>query len=422
MKEGDEKRKMRLAYLISRYPAISHTFILREVIRLGELGFEIEVASINDPDRPAEAMTAEDRAESERTYYVKRDGASGAIGAHLATLLKNPLGYGRGLWYALRLGGADLKKMLYGVFYFIEAVMIGRWMQRRGLDHLHVHFATPAATVGLVVKRVFRTGLSVTVHGPDEFYDAPGYLLREKIEGSDFMLCIGTYARSQLMKLSDVSQWGKFEIAPLGVFPEVFTPVKRSASNGSFRVLCVGRLTPAKGQHILVAAIERLARAGRDVMLTFVGDGPDRKSLEADVNARGLQSRVVFAGAVNQDRIREYYAEADVFALASFAEGIPIVLMEAMAMETPVISTRITGIPELIRDGRDGLLVAPSDDEELAGAMARLMDDPESRVELGRAGRLRVMEKYDLGRNIERLAAILRRRLGERGEEESAEC
>jgi len=164
-----------------------------------------------------------------------------------------------------------------------------------------------------------------------------------------------------------------------------------------------------------VAAVDRLARAGRAVRLRVVGDGPDRAALEHDVAARGLAGHVVFEGAVNQDRIRALYAQADAFALASFAEGIPVVLMEAMAMEIPCVTTCITGIPELVRDGIDGLLVAPSDDEALAAALGRLMDDAALRRRLGEAGRRRVEEKYDLSRNTDRLAEIFRRRLA-RGE------
>ncbi|MDG4554665.1 MAG: glycosyltransferase [Candidatus Competibacter sp.] len=407
---------VRLAYLVSRYPAVSHTFILREVLRLRELGFEIAVASINPPDQPPEKLTAAERAEMERTYYVKRHGLPGAVTAKLATLATRPGGFFRGLKFALRLGGTDLKKLAYGLFYFAEALMIGRWMAREKLTHLHVHFATPAATVALIASRIYPIAFSMTVHGPDEFYDAPGYYLAEKIAGASFICCIGQYARSQLMKLSSPDHWNKFEISPLGVDPALFAPRPFRVDPHPFEIICVGRLTPAKGQAILLDAIARLRADGRDPRLRFVGDGPDRATLERIVTERGLGGVVVFEGAVNQDRIRALYAAADLFALASFAEGIPVVLMEAMAMTIPCVTTFITGIPELIRDGQDGLLVAPSDAEGLAVAIARLMDDAELRQRLGKAGRARVEDKYNLRRNIDRLAAIFRRRLGgERG-------
>ena len=403
----------RLAYLVSRYPAISHTFILREVRQLRAQGFDIHVASVNMPDSAPGNLTAEESDETRRTYYIKQAGLFGALRAHLLTILLRPLGYVRGFLFACSLSGLNLKKIVYNFFYFVEAVMIGRWMQDKALSHLHVHFTTPASTAGLIATKTFPFTLSLTVHGPDEFYDAPGYHLSEKIQGASFLCCIGRYARSQLMKLSEYDQWSKFEISPLGVDPGVFTPRPFREHTEPFSILCVGRLTPAKGQHILVAAVDSLVKDGSVVQLRFVGDGPDRQSLEQDVKARGLEAHIVFEGAVNQDRIRTLYEAADVFALASFAEGIPVVLMEAMAMDIPCVTTHITGIPELIREGVDGLLVPPSDECALAGALARLMDDPALRRRLGQAGRLRVLAKYELYHNTERLAQIFQQRLGQ---------
>lgn len=407
-----ESIQPRLAYLISRYPAISHTFVLREVRELRARGFDIKVASINAPDRADEGLTAEEREESASTYYVKRDGVGGALRAHAGALMSNPLPYFRGLWFALRLGGFDVKRIIYGLLYFVEAVMVGQWMKQHGLRHLHVHFATPASTVGLVVVQVFPVTLSITVHGPDEFYNVSSYSLAEKIRGASFICCIGNYARSQLMKLSPFEEWSKFEISPLGVDPNIFAPRPASPANTEpFEVICVGRLVPAKGQHILVQAIERLVKQGHNVRLRFVGDGPDRDTLESMVRTRHLETQIIFEGAVNQDRIRSLYARADVFALASFAEGIPVVLMEAMAMEIPCVTTFITGIPELISDHESGLLVAPSDDAGLAGAIAKLIAQPTLRLKIGQNGRQAVLKKYDLAKNTERLAKIFRRRL-----------
>ena len=402
----------RLAYLVSRYPAVSHTFILREVLGLRARGFEIDVASINPGGAAPAGWTAEEQAETGRTYCVKSTPKGAILAAHLRWLATSPGRYLAALVHAVRLGGADLKLAAYGLFYFVEAVLIAEWMRRRGQRHLHVHFATPAATVGLILSRISGATLSITVHGPDEFYDVTAYRLREKIEAASFLCAIGSFARSQLMKLSDPRHWDKFEVAPLGVDPALFRPRPFHSSPEPFEILSVGRLTPAKGQHILLRAAALLRDENRVFRLRLVGDGPDRASLEEAVRRFGIGDRVTFEGAVNQDRIREFYDRADVFALASFAEGIPVVLMEAMAMTVPCVSTRITGIPELIRDGIDGLLVAPSDDRELAAAIARLMDDPEERQRLGCAGRTRVMDRYDLARNLDRLVDVFDRRLG----------
>ena len=249
------------------------------------------------------------------------------------------------------------------------------------------------------------------VHGPDEFYDAPGYRLKEKVEGADFVLCIGTYSRSQLMKLTEYDQWHKFEVCPLGVDPDRFQAHSRPPHEGPTEVICVGRLVPAKGQHILMDAMKILKGRKCDVHLRMVGDGPDRGSLEQLCRQNALNQMVTFEGAVNQDRVRELYREADIFTLASFAEGIPIVLMEAMAMEIPCVTTFITGIPELIRSGTDGVLVAPSDVDELADAIESLVVDSALRRRLGAAGRARVLDKYNLLKNTEHMASVFRRRL-----------
>lgn len=397
----------RLAYLISRYPSISHTFILREVVELRKLGFEIAVASINQPDRPADRLAAEEREEAKNTWYVKAQGAAEAVKACARVLVSRPGSLLEGFSFAGRLAGGDPRRLLKCGAYLAEALLLGSWMERQNLRHLHVHFATPASTVALILTRMYPFTLSITVHGPDEFYDVPGYYLAEKIEAALFLCAIGQYARSQLMKLSQPIEWPKIEVTPLGVDPSLFAPAPFRESFDEFEVLCVGRLVPAKGQHVLVRAITRMRSQGRRIRLRLVGDGPDRASLERAAAA----GAVIFEGAVNQDRIRSLYSQAHAFALASFAEGIPVVLMEAMAMEIPCVTTWITGIPELIRDGVDGLLVAPSDEDDLAAAIGRLMDDTALRARLGKAGRQRVIEKYNLRPNVARLAEVFRKHL-----------
>jgi colanic acid/amylovoran biosynthesis glycosyltransferase len=404
-------RPPRLAYLVSQYPMLSMIFIIREVLQLRQLGFQIDVASINRPDRETSGLTADEALESSLTCYIKPQGWRGALLAHVHAVTHKPAGYFRGLGKVFHRGGMDVRRLVYCALYFTEALMVGRWMTRRGHIHLHAHLGNQASTVGLFVKDVFGFGLSLTIHGPDEFYDAPGNFLTEKVVASDFVVCISDFARSQLMKLSPYSYWSKLVVSRLGVDPTVFAPQARSGPGAMFEILCVGRLVPAKGQHLLVEALAGVIRTGRSARLRLVGDGVDRQSLLAQVRDLSLLDRVVFEGAVNQDRIRELYAMADCFCIPSFAEGIPVVLMEAMAMEIPCISTHITGIPELIQNGVNGLLVAPSSIEGLVSAITRLIDDAEGRKMLGILGRERVVEQYDLAKNVRHLAEIFRERL-----------
>jgi glycosyltransferase involved in cell wall biosynthesis len=400
---------VRLAYVVAQYPAVNHTYVLREVARLRARGFDVHTASISDPDRPAEKMADEEREELRRTFYVKRAPAARVARAHAATLLSRPLPYLK----ALARTAADCllapAQAPSHALYFIEAVTLGDWMRRLNLTHAHSHFTS---SVALVLGRVFPVGVSLTIHGPMEFDDPAGFRLAQKIAASSFVCAISNFARSQLMRHSPVGQWPKIEVAPLGVDPEDFAPRPFRERPSPFEIVCVGRLAPVKAQHLLVEAVDLLTRRGREVRLRLVGDGPDRAGLERSVAARGLAGLVTFEGWLNQDRVVELYRRADAFALASFAEGVPVVLMEAMAMEIPCVATRVNGVPELIRDGIDGLLVSPSDVGELAGALARLIDDAGLRRALGEAGRRRVRERYDLETNVGRMAEIFRRRVG----------
>jgi colanic acid/amylovoran biosynthesis glycosyltransferase len=404
------ERLTRSAYLISKYPAVSHTFILREVLALREAGVVIETASINAA--PAlDKLTEIERSEALGTYYIKAQGAVGALKSAAWLLFQRPLALIKGIGKVISMGATDPKRLLLCFFYLIEAAILAHWMNKRGLTHLHVHFASQAATVALLASYLLPITLSMTVHGPDEFYEVTESFLAKKMARARFVICISFFAQSQLMKIAAAEDWHKFEVVRLGVDTAHFAPRSHPPDRHRFEVLCVGRLVSTKGQRILVEAIERLVGEARPVHLTLVGGGPSRAELEQIVRERQLSEHVTLAGAVNQDHIREYYAAADIFALASFAEGIPVVLMEAMASGIPCVATAINGIPELIRDGVDGLLVAPSDVAGMAAAIKRFMDDAALRHALGSAGRVRVQSAYELKTNTDQLVDVLRRQL-----------
>ena len=384
-----------LAYLLSQYPAINHPFMLREVRRLRELGLEVEVASVRSPDRPFDKLTPVEQEEASSTFYIKTSGLINFLRAHLDTLFARPLGYIAGLLRALRTGPS-------GILYFAEAVIAGHWMMDRGLSHTHIHFCS---TVGWILARIFPITISITFHGQAEFVNPEGFQLREKIHDSLFCRAISLHGRSQMLKIIDYREWPKIEVAFLGVDPHEFAPRSFRANPDPFQVICVGQLGPVKGQHMLLAAIDLLVRQGRRIVLHIAGDGPDRPGLEQDIAARNLANHVVMEGYLNQDKLRELYAGCEVLALPSFVEGLPVVLMEAMAI--PCIATWITGVPEIIHHEVDGLLVPPGDAEALAQAIARLMDDAELRRNLGQQARLAILKKFDLHRNTEHFADIL---------------
>ena len=397
-----------LAYLVSQYPAVNHVFMLREVRLLRERGVDVRVASVRPPDRPTEAMTEAEREEAAAAYYLKAAGLAAILRAHCAVLAARPAAYVRGLACALAGVGASPVRLLHALAYFTEALLAGRWMQRHGLSHLHTHFASGVA---LIVARTFPVTMSATFHGPAEFECRESFRLAEKIRASRFCCAISRYGLSQLMYAGGRADWHKLEVTPLGVNLDEFAPRPESAGGDTFQLLSVGRLAPVKGQYVLLEALEAVVREGHDVSLRLAGDGPDRAALAAEAVCRGLAGRVKFEGNLNQDRLRAVYREADAFALASFGEGLPVVLMEAMAMEIPCIATWVAGVPELIRDGVDGLLVPAGDAAALAHAIVRLKADAALRRRLAQSGRQRIVEGFDLARNGARLYDVFERRL-----------
>ena len=403
---------IRIAYLVSQYPAVNHTFVLREILELRRLGFDIQVASVRAADRTFELLSPEEQDEQRTTFYVKPRGGAGVIGANIVVFFRQPFRYIGALFYCLRLAGGNPRTLFFNLAYLAEAGVVVDWMRRKNLTHLHMHFTS---TVGLLAARLATLRFSATLHGPAEFADPRGFYLAEKIRAFHLLCTISEFGRMQLMRFSEPAEWTKFHVSRLGVDTALYAARPFRENPSPFEILFVGRQAPVKGLQVLIAAFARLVKQGRAVRLRLAGDGPERAALERGVVERSLNPYVIFEGWQNADQVRALYQQADIFALPSFAEGIPVVLMEAMAMEIPCVATRITGIPELIRDQIDGLLVTPSSDEELAAAIARLMDDPELRRRIGAAGRQRVMESYDLGRNTAQLAAIFRTAGGQAG-------
>ncbi len=403
----------RMAYLSSQHPMLSMIFIVREIAQLEQLGFDIEVASVNDADRPRDKLTAIEAAQADKTYYIKAHGLAGALAAHAHTLFTRPLRYLRGWRYAASLAGLDLRALAMQCLYLTEALMLGRWMQRRQLAHVHVHLGSQPATVGLLAKQVFDIGLSITVHGADEFYDAWRQHLAQKVAHADFIVCISNFARSQLMFVSESRHWHNLVVCRLGIDVTLFNPrpYTRTRADQPFHILCVGRLSAAKGQQLLIEAVARLRDMGRPVSLDIVGGGVNMPVLQALVQEHRLADVVTLSGPVNQDRIREHYARADCFAMASFAEGVPVVLMEAMSMQIPCVTSHITGIPELITHDQNGLLTPPSHVAGLVEQLDRLIADPALARRLGEAARTQVQMHYDLQGNVAKLAAIFAERV-----------
>jgi glycosyltransferase involved in cell wall biosynthesis len=250
------------------------------------------------------------------------------------------------------------------------------------------------------------------VHGPDEFYNINQDLIPEKVRKAVFARCISFYCRSQLERVTEYKDWGKFHIVRCGIDVSKYA-LRPDPNNAVAEILCVGRLVPAKGQHLLIKACHALKERGVPFHATLVGAGPDRDSLESLAESLGVKDACTFTGPVGQGEIHAHYDKADIFALPSFAEGLPVVLMEAMGKGIPCVTTSITGIPELVIDGVNGLLVPASDWEGLADRLQDLIEKPAVRKQLGATAREIVEKDYDVQRNCEGMGAVFQLHLGD---------
>ncbi|QEC46652.1 glycosyltransferase family 4 protein [Baekduia soli] len=399
-----------IAYIVGLYPGVSHSFILREVEGLRARGARVETFSLRRvPDD--QLLTDADRRAARETSVILPPPPGELVGAHLRALRRRPGTYLRTLAGTLRSSAGGARNGAWKVFYFTEGILLWDRLQRRGIGHVHAHFANAASDVAMVAAQFGAddgVGWSFTMHGPTEFDDVTRYGLPRKVAEARFVACIGDYCRSQLMRISPPQDWAKLQIVRCGLDVERFTATERpDRPGGRLDVLCLGRLVPDKGQRTLVHAVAALRREGLDVRATLAGDGPDRPALTALVQELGLAGVVTLTGPVGQDDVGDLYQAADVFCLPSFAEGIPVVLMEAMAMELPVVTTQIMGIPELVDDGVHGLLVEPGRPDVLAAALRALAADPAARREMGRRGRARVAESFSAAEAAERIHALL---------------
>lgn len=401
---------MKVAYLCNRYPAVSLTFILREVRALRRRGVDVHTFAIRRAF-PEHLLSAADREEHARTLAVLPPSPARLALSHLTAIALHPLRYLQTLGLALRLRPRGLRGAVWQGFYFAEAMVIWRECRRRGIAHIHAQFANVATDVALLASyfgggRAGDWSWSFTLHGPVEFYDVSQSRLPEKLRRARFVVCISDFARSQAMAFLDSERWGKLHVVHCGVDPTRFRPAQRvpGGEDRELRLLSVGRLIDLKGHAVLIEAVAALRDRGVGTQVTLVGEGPTRGSLESLAARLGVAERVVFAGAVGQDEILDFYADADVFCMASFAEGVPVVLMEAMAMQIPVVATRIAGVAELVEHRTSGLLVSPGRPDQLAAAIGELERDPSKRRAMGAAGRAKVVAEFD----VEGSAALLR--------------
>jgi colanic acid/amylovoran biosynthesis glycosyltransferase len=399
-----------VAYLINQYPQASQTFIRREIHALEKLGVTVERFTIRGSD--VALVDERDKAEQQKTRVVLNVGAIGLLGAVLQTFFTRPLDAARGFAEATRRGIKSHAGLSKHLIYFAESCVLLRWFRERKIAHVHSHFGTNSTLVAMLVRVMGGPPYSFTSHGPEEFDKPEALSLARKVQLSKFVVAISEFGCSQLYRWCRYEDWPKVRLVRCGV-DEMFLRAAAS-TNGQLppppsepRIVNVGRLDPSKGQLFLVQAAGKLAAEGMRFQLTLVGDGSMRPELERLIEKLNLKEHVRLAGWMSNDQVRAEILNSRAMVLPSFAEGLPLVIMEALALHRPVLSTYVAGIPELVTPGVCGWLVAPGSTEGLTAAMREVLAAPVERLaEMGHAGAQRVAERHDVEREAAKLAAM----------------
>ena len=364
---------MKIAYLMNIHPMTSTTFIRREILALERQGIEIVRVALRGWD--SDAVDAGDRAECKRTRYVLRAGAPALLLAFTHMLLTRPIRLMRTLLLVWRIGRRADRPLFVHVVYLAEACRIEPWLRKAGVQHLHAHFGANPAEVAMLVHALGGPQWSFTVHGPEEF-DKPRFIsLGEKIRNCSFVVAVSSYTRSQLYRWVEHQYWSKVQVVRCGLDATYFAGSVTAVPTAR-RLVCVGRLCEQKGQLLLVEAAHRLMVQGVHVELVLAGDGEMRGAIEALVTRLNIRDRVRITGWITGRQVRDEILAARALVLPSFAEGLPVVLMEAMALRRPVISTFVAGIPELVQTGEHGWLVPAGDLKALMQAIQVCLDTP----------------------------------------------
>jgi len=408
---GKAEARPRLAYIMSRFPKISETFVLYEILALEAQGLQVEVfpllrehQTISHPE--AAAVVARAHYHPFLSWRI--------LQAVLYFLLHRPIATLRVLLEVLRGTLASRNFFIGALGIFPKTVRFAYEMQRLGVEHVHAHFATHPALAALIVHRLTGIPFSFTAHGSDLHVDR--CMLEHKVRAAAFAITISAFNREVMVQECGEDLRRRIHVVHCGVDPAVFAPGAPDAHAGAggsvLRLLCVASLEEVKGHRILIEACAELVARGVRLRCDLVGEGPQRREIEAQIAAAGLGDAVRLHGNLPRPVVSRMMAAADIFCLASVPtrdgkrEGIPVVLMEAMATGLPVVSSRLSGIPELVEDGVVGVLVEPRDSLGLAAVLEQLAGDPDRRHALGQAGRRRVEMHFDLHQNARRLAAL----------------
>ena len=384
---------LRVGYFVNRYPAGSHTFIRREIRALERLGVEVVRYALRPGSQSF--VDPEDVLEKERTNFVVSSGALVFAKSVLHFLFTRPWAFFAALRTSFRVGWRSDRGVALHFAYLAEAAVLASWARRDRIQHLHAHFGTNSTAIAMLARQLSGLPFSFTAHGPEEFEKAQWLHLEAKLEMSEFAVCVSQFGRSQLMRWSRPELWPKIKLVHCGLDDKFLAgpppPIPQEP-----RFTCVGRLSVEKAQLVLVAAVRRLRDEGLPVKVTLVGDGPLREPIKDAIGAAGLEDAITLLGWGSGDRVKQAISDARALVLPSFAENLPVVIMEAMALGRPVISTYVAGIPELVEPGKTGWLAPAGDDAALALAIRAAVETPTATLAaMGAAGRDSVLRSHD---------------------------
>lgn len=393
----------KVAYIINKYPMVSHAFIRREILALERQGFEILRISLQGwADK---LVDTEDQREQSNTRYVMRNGIFPLLVAAVRTLVTNPGRFLSALALAIRMRRGAERPLLYHLAYLAEACRILPWLKSFGATHMHAHFGTNSTEIAMLAHILSGISYSFTVHGESEVFSGG---ISEKVRYASFVVAISSYGRSQLYYKSNSVFWPKIQVVHCGLESAFYSNV-HMPQPATARLICVGRLCVAKGQLLLIEATHRLAQKGIKFELVLAGDGDKRKELETLIAQYGLANQVRITGWISSNQVREEILASRALVLPSFSEGLPVVIMEAMALHRPVLSTYISGIPELVLPGENGWLFPAGSVDDLTAAMEDcLLKSSDELQKMGDAGCIRAVERHSVDVEAAKLAKLFR--------------
>jgi colanic acid/amylovoran biosynthesis glycosyltransferase len=401
-------RPRRVAYVMSRFPKLTETFVLYELLEVARQGVTVDVYPlIRERER---LQHPEVVALLPRVRYLPALSLRIVL-SNLAFLARAPRTYVAAVGALLRGTWGSRNFFLGALGLLPKTVHAARCMERDGVDHVHCHFASHPAAAGFLIHRLTGIPFSFTAHGSDLHVDRT--MLPEKVRAARLVVAVSEYNRRMILEECASVSPDDVRVIHCGVDTELFHPLDRPRPPGPFTIACVGTLHEVKGQAYLLEACRQLTRGGVELRCLLVGSGPDRRTLERQARAAGLADRVEFVGGLTRPDVARLLADVDVVSAPSVhtakgkREGIPVALMEGMACGAAVVASRLSGIPELVSHEVSGLLVTPRDATGLAAALRRLHDDPDLRRELGVAAREAVLEAFDLRENARSLADLL---------------